>query len=43
MKGKQIKSDAMSLAMINLFTKLLDEGSAEANVSDDADTLHEAT
>ena len=30
MKGKQIK-DAMSLAMIQLFTKLLDEDSIEAN------------
>ena len=35
MKGKQIK-DELSLAMIQLFTKLLDEDSVEASTIDDA-------
>ena len=34
MKGKQIK-DELSLAMIQLFTKLLDEDSVEASTIDD--------
>ena len=34
MKGKQMK-DALSLAMIQLFAKLLDEDSVEANTIDD--------
>ena len=34
MKGKQIK-DELSLAMIRLFTKLLDENSVEASTIDD--------
>jgi hypothetical protein len=35
MKGKYIK-DELSLAMIQLFTKLLDEDSAEASTIDGA-------
>ena len=35
MKGKKIK-DELSLAMIQLFTKLLDEDSVEASTIDDA-------
>ena len=35
MKGKQIK-DTLPLAMIQLFTKLLDEDSVEASTIDDA-------
>ena len=34
MKGKQIK-DELSLAMVQLFTKLLDEDSVEASTIDD--------
>ena len=37
MKGKQMK-EALPLAMIQLFTKLLDEDSIEANTIDDADS-----
>ena len=36
MKGKQIK-DAISLAMIQLFTKLLGKDPVEAHISDGAD------
>ena len=37
MKGKQMK-EVLSLAMMQLFTKLLDEDSIEANTIDDTDS-----